>query len=312
MISVIVPIFNGEKYLKRCLDSLAEQTYKEFEIIMVDDGSTDRTSEICKQYVNSDGRFIYLYKVNGGVGSARNYGVLCAKGELISFVDADDFVKKRYLEILINKLQIYKSDVCYCGTINCDSYGIPQQFSNKDCSIKLLESYNYDWMDFIDGHFTVWGGIYKKDLVEDVKFSEDLHVGEDTLWLAEIFARKNIKICSLHEKLYYYSILPNSAAHSKYSSKRYDEIVAWRKICTLYKNRNNSRAAYAVRIQEMYDNYKNDSSFSKSICMSLFKEYKECVIPIMGYWLLRSKYLSVFKIIFRCLQFQTYGLMKSI
>ena len=288
MISVIIPIYNGEKYLKRCLDSLVEQTYKEYEVVMVDDGSVDKTFEICKQYVSRDERFIYLHKINGGVGSARNYGISKARGDFITFVDADDFVKKNYLGKLVDGLQGNKCDICYCSAIDCNSLGIPQEVPSKDCSIRIFESCDYDWMDFIDGHFTVWGGIYKKNLVQEIRFSEDLHVGEDTLWIAEILNKK-IKICSLREKLYYYCILPDSAAHSKFSNMRYDEIVAWGNICKMFRNKNNSTVAYAVRIQIMFDTYKRDGGFSKNICQQLFKEHRKCIKSTIFYWVSKGK-----------------------
>lgn len=115
MISVIVPIYNTEEYLDKCLDSIKNQSYTDFEVIMVDDGSTDRSAEICKKYEIDDSRFKYFYKENGGSSSARNFGIDNSKGKYIAFIDSDDYIDKDYLRILEAPTKEKEYTIVQCG-----------------------------------------------------------------------------------------------------------------------------------------------------------------------------------------------------
>lgn len=111
LISVIVPIYNVEKYLRTCLNSLLEQTYENFEVLMINDGSTDGSAAICQEYAERDSRFVYFEKENGGLASARNFGLDYSKGMYISFIDSDDWVVETYLLDLYNAIVKSKSDI---------------------------------------------------------------------------------------------------------------------------------------------------------------------------------------------------------
>ena len=104
LISIIVPIYNVENYLRQCLDSIMGQTYKNFECLLINDGSPDHSADICREYVSKDSRFRYFEKENGGVSSARNLGIEYSKGEYITFIDSDDWVDSDYLEALYTTL----------------------------------------------------------------------------------------------------------------------------------------------------------------------------------------------------------------
>ena len=104
LISVIIPVYNTESYVRVCLESLVEQTYTNFEVIMIDDGSTDNSGEICQEYTERDSRFHYYRKENGGVSSARNLGIEYSRGNYLTFVDSDDWVEEDYLEVLYNAI----------------------------------------------------------------------------------------------------------------------------------------------------------------------------------------------------------------
>lgn len=129
-ISIIVPVYNAESYLKRCLDSIINQTYKNIEIILIDDGSTDKSGMICDEYKSHDDRIIVIHKANSGVSSARNSGLDIAGGEYIAFIDSDDYVPKNYLEMLLNDMTD-ETEMVVCGP---DTYlpnggGNPRSFS---------------------------------------------------------------------------------------------------------------------------------------------------------------------------------------
>ena len=117
LISIIVPIFNVENYLRECLDSIHHQTYENFECLLIDDGSSDNSAVICKEYVAKDSRFHYFKKENGGVSSARNFGIEQATGTYITFVDSDDWLEWHSLENLYVKMMQHTADIvvsCYC------------------------------------------------------------------------------------------------------------------------------------------------------------------------------------------------------
>ncbi|HHK7549987.1 TPA: glycosyltransferase family 2 protein, partial [Streptococcus pneumoniae] len=111
LISIIVPIYNVENYLRMCLDSIQNQTYQNFECLLINDGSPDNSAEICREYVAKDSRFRYFEKENGGLSSARNYGIERAEGTVITFVDSDDWLEGNSLEILYDKMNQYDADV---------------------------------------------------------------------------------------------------------------------------------------------------------------------------------------------------------
>ena len=104
LISIIIPIYNVENYLRQCLDSIMSQTHQNFECLLINDGSPDNSADICREYVEKDSRFKYFEKENGGVSSARNLGIECSRGEYITFIDSDDWVDSDYLEVLYNAL----------------------------------------------------------------------------------------------------------------------------------------------------------------------------------------------------------------
>ena len=114
LISIIVPVYNVEKYLNRCIDSLISQTYQNIEIILVDDGSTDSSSEIVDGYLKKDNRIKVFHKDNGGLSDARNKGIEISKGKYLSFVDSDDYVTNTYIETLYNTIIEYEADISIC------------------------------------------------------------------------------------------------------------------------------------------------------------------------------------------------------
>ena len=123
MISIIVPIYNVEKYLPQCLDSLISQTYRDIEIILVDDGSPDKCPEICDAYAKKDARIKVVHQINGGVSSARNTGLKASRGEYIGFVDPDDWVAPEMYEKMMEALADHKADLAICGYQYCHADG---------------------------------------------------------------------------------------------------------------------------------------------------------------------------------------------
>ena len=145
MVSIIVPVYNSSKYLRKCIDSILEQSYKELEILLIDDGSTDDSRTICEKYASDDVRVIYKRKKNGGVSSARNQGLALAKGEYIIFVDSDDFLEKEIIEKAIDEIKEKDVDLVIWNALEvnngitkkCKRINIKQNFSFKHTKLTI-------------------------------------------------------------------------------------------------------------------------------------------------------------------------------
>ena len=244
VVSVIVPLYNGELYIEKCLQFLLSQTYPKIEVIVIDDGSEDGGREIANRYSASDSRVKVLSKVNGGVSSARNYGIDNSTGKYILFADVDDQIPSNSIEILLS----YMSDKIdmVIGKIegietNGKILGIRSEEIHKPHIIAPDESYGFLPKE---QHLSACGVLYKRKVVKNIRFCEDICIGEDALFHNEIFLQCN-KVMMIPEVVYIYLMREGSAFKSSYSPKRFTEIDAWNRICNLY--RNNYRAYKAVR-----------------------------------------------------------------
>lgn len=207
-ISVIIPVFNVEKYLTKCLESIVNQTFKDIEIICIDDGSTDNSLKILNDYAQKDNRIKVISKPNGGLFSARHIGIETAKGEYILFVDSDDWIDTTLIEKAYKKITETNTDVVIFGAYtvknNSSSNGmysvnkIPKKFKNK---ILTLDDYKNNIFKFCP---TAWSKLYRKDFiaVNNIRFQE-IKQGEDQLfYIHTMLKAKSIYI--LDENLYYY------------------------------------------------------------------------------------------------------------
>ena len=121
LVSIIIPVYKVEKYLPNCIESILRQTFKDFELILVDDGSPDNCGEICEEYAQKDSRIKVVHQPNGGLSAARNSGIDIAKGDYLTFIDSDDFVFPHYLEILVKLCQENDADMSVCSSVRCSS-----------------------------------------------------------------------------------------------------------------------------------------------------------------------------------------------
>ena len=208
LISIIVPIYNVENYLRMCLDSIQNQTYKNFECLLINDGSPDNSAEICREYVAKDSRFRYFEKENGGVSSARNLGMKCANGDYITFVDPDDWLDPDYLEILYLKMMEYDADVAiatykkYSVSDRCYYFHVLDQdyYEKIYTGDELLAELPY--RESFDSTFNVsWGKLFKRSLLYSLVFNEQRVMGEDLEFNFKVFLRLN-KCLYIHKPLY--------------------------------------------------------------------------------------------------------------
>lgn len=180
LISVIVPVYKTEKYLRKCVDSILNQTYKKLEIILVNDGSPDNSGKICDEYAKKDRRIIVIHQKNSGISTVMNKGLDIAKGSYIATVDSDDNIHEQMLEILYNNLKNFEADISVCsysliyeGNVNKDSQ--QQGLSLREESIKVFTSKEalgklYGGMHSIDSF--AWNKLYKKELFDNIRFLE--------------------------------------------------------------------------------------------------------------------------------------------
>lgn len=215
LISIIIPIYNVEKYLNKCIDSVINQTYKNLEIILVNDGSTDNCGNICDQYKKIDKRIKVIHKKNGGVSSARNVALSNIKGEYIYFIDSDDYIEKDTIELLFNNIIEFDSDIACCN------YYKEYDNEKKDIIISNLKQImnREEFLNSILNDNSIsgylWNKLYKRELFDkNIRFDESIKIMEDLI--VNLNITKNIsKISYVDKPLYHYVQRSNSALNSK-------------------------------------------------------------------------------------------------
>lgn len=237
-VSIIIPVYNCEKYLKKCVDSILEQTYDNFELLLVNDGSTDNSLEVCKSF--KDKRIKVINKKNGGASSARNAGLDKASGDYVMFVDSDDFIHQNTVKELYNNLKKYKAEVSICGcTILRDANVIKKitdeeviyEYSNIDMC-KKMQGLDNDYVGDV-----VWGKLYKASLFKTLRFVEGM-MNEDAVLLHELYynCKKGVKTS---KGLYYYCVFDNnSVSRKKFSYKHLDNLKAYDLRVQFFKDKN--------------------------------------------------------------------------
>lgn len=209
LISIVVPCYNVEDKIKRCIDSIKNQTFSNFKAILVDDGSIDNTNQIIKKEIVSDERFIYIYKDNGGQASARNLGISMANSEYITFIDSDDYIREDYLKDLIEPLINDKEldmTACFFERIYESKVSL-NMFNEKDL--------------YFSKYPAVWGKVFKTSIIKgnNVSFPESLWYEDLCFFTILIGYCKKIKV--IEKPLYYYMQNPNSTMYT-YSNKIFD------------------------------------------------------------------------------------------
>lgn len=204
LISVIVPVYQVEKYLDRCVASLVAQTYRELEIILVDDGSPDRCGAMCDAWASRDSRIVVVHKENGGLSDARNAGMRVARGELIAFVDSDDWVEPTMYASLYNRMLETGSDIASCGALRVWEDNTPNCMMTKLNGDHVLEK--VDAMKaLIDTSYlvmTVWNKLYRRRTIQNVWFPIG-KINEDEFWSWKVIARAD-RVATLQKPYYNY------------------------------------------------------------------------------------------------------------
>ncbi|MDC7280519.1 glycosyltransferase [Butyrivibrio fibrisolvens] len=237
LISIIIPVYNAEKYLPRCIESLLNQTYKDIEIVLVNDSSKDKSAIVCEEYAKQDSRVKFYSKDNEGAGIARNYGISKANGEFLGFCDADDYVEPDMYEKLIESVSD-TYDIAYCLHTNEKSIPVKTgeiKIFNRDNIWDLLVgevgSKPNHKADYLYGS-AVWRGLYKKSIIEDngLAFMSERVIGsEDLIFNLEYLNHCNNAIYVMDE-LYRHCENEDSMTHSKLHFDIENEIKLYNKI----------------------------------------------------------------------------------
>lgn len=258
VISVIVPVYNVEKVLYHCIDSILNQIFNDFELILVDDGSTDNSGRICDEYAGKDTRAKVIHKQNGGVSSARNAGIEAAKGEYICFVDSDDYLESNYLKELVETKRKYADyDNIWCGFQTVEDYNgknkeavIAKNDTGISCySLEDIMILHERWLDA-----SPCNKLFNKRVVvnNNIKFPEDLSLGEDLLFNFEYLDSTKGKIVVINQPLYNYIRDGKESLDNKY----YPDLLE------IYRRLNSETEKYAQKwnlseeqISKMYNSF---------------------------------------------------------
>ena len=217
LISIIIPVYNTEKYLDKCIRSVVDQTYKNLEIILVDDGSPDNCPQLCDEWAEKDKRIRVLHIENNGVANARNKGIEVARGNFIAFVDSDDFIEKDMYEYLVAQINAKKGDIAVCGywMDSEEQGGADSHIITAFEGLKKIVVGDYKFG-------VLWNKLYKKKIIENVKMPP-LVCCEDLVF--NYFAFKNAgKIVESDKKLYHYVNNDASATNKDFSKGAFDAV----------------------------------------------------------------------------------------
>lgn len=222
LVSIIVPVYNVENYLPKCVDSLINQTYKNIEIILVDDGSTDNSGIICDRYQTLDERVTALHKNNGGLSDARNYGIERARGSYLSFVDSDDFLNSETIKKLLDASLRYDCDISVCNMIRFFDDNSEEVFYKPSSILKVLNGSNkYETLK----QPSVCNKLFKKTLFDNIQFPYKKYY-EDTFVYHELCYKANRIVLTGYDGYWYLSRKGSILGHEKLNDNYFDFIEA--------------------------------------------------------------------------------------
>lgn len=245
LISIIVPVYNQEKYLARCLNSILNQTYKNLEVICIDDKSTDSTADIINQYKIKDSRVVYYRNIGKGVSAARNFGIEKANGEYIGFADSDDFVQPQMYEFLLKAVTDNNCEMAACGYERVDEANYRSfEYQARECKTsEFVDMYNFE--KIIKNEMilsSVCTKLVQKEFLKKYGRFGNYTVGEDTVFCAGLWANSS-KAVLVDLPLYGYFNNPHSVLHKKIDTNKIDLMCARLAAYKIYKNYDEKTAA---------------------------------------------------------------------
>ena len=285
-ISIIIPVYNVEKYLDRCIDSIINQSLKDIEIILVDDGSPDNCPQLCDEWAKKDSRIKVIHKENAGLGMARNTGMQHATGEYIAFIDSDDYVELDMYAKLLEKAELHNADIVYCGHkqglkdgtyIDRRDFDRETIFDDKESIEELSVNYFYPTKGRIMT-MSVWHSIYKKEIIKTEFYSEREVVSEDLHFQISAILNSK-KIVYIPDCLYHYCYNGESLSHTFKITKFHGYQKLMKLLLDVYPHRKNIVYYFYFRfainfIRSLYGNQTIDKKEKK---IYLKQIYSDCV-----------------------------------
>lgn len=229
-ISVIVPVYNAERYLRRCVDSVLAQTYENWELLLVDDGSRDGSAAICQEYARKDSRIQVLRKENGGASSARNLGIGAASGEYLTFLDCDDWIAPEAYETMLALALEHGSRLVSCGRWDVESTGektlglCPERQETVDAEEAIRRILRWEGIDS-----AVWDKLFHRDLFRDIRFPEGITCEDIAIVYRLVMEAGNVTLCS--QPLYHYFHHPGSITTSALSETSFHFTYVAEEMC---------------------------------------------------------------------------------
>ena len=284
-ISVIVPVYNVEQYLERCVDSIISQTYTNLEIILVNDGSTDNSGKLCDELAKKDERIRVIHKENGGLSDARNRGIDEAESDLVGFIDSDDYIDSDMYEVLLKNLNNTDADLSMCALYDVYNNTAEAQVTNKETWKLSSEQAIKMVMEAKILSVTAVNKLYRKSLFTDLKF-EVGKIAEDAFIMIKLLDKCE-KIVATNEKKYYYVHRENSITTQKFSTKFLNVIEAYEqnsniisekypKLKDVAQTRMNWAYFYVLDRLLLDDNY-NDKELENKL-ISYLKNYRKDIL----------------------------------
>lgn len=249
LISIIVPVYNVEKYIYQCVDSIINQTYTNIEIILVDDGSPDNCGKICDEYAQKDSRIKVIHKSNGGLSDARNHGIDVATGEWLMFVDSDDWIESDMAEKLYEAVSVNNAQIAQCKVVLFDEEKefIPDNFIVDAGCFSGLELLKRDVI--LTAFVVAWNKLYHKTIFSNLRYQKGI-ICEDEQIIHRILYRAE-RVCVLDDILYHYRQTPTSIMGNKYSANRLDYFTGMAQRVKFYYN-NSTLLECAEKVLEAY------------------------------------------------------------
>lgn len=282
MISVIVPVYNQEQFVNRCITAILNQTYADLELILVNDGSTDKSGEICREYSLKDDRIRLIEQENAGVSRARNAGLDCAIGDYIAFVDADDYIDRDTYRKCIDIIENNDVDLVKFTYVKESGLYKKKYTYTIEQNVRIeKEEYPEKIIPFIFSTYDtscVFDCLIKRDKIKTTRFSGNIKYGEDFEFMTKILLKSNA-VFFIGDPFYHYTINENSATRlaqiDKLSKKRQDTIMVINHLWNDLEDKEENRQAAEKRITKSYKN-----SIAKMSLTLNYKDYKKTIVQL--------------------------------
>ena len=224
-VSIIIPVYNTFSYLDDCAKSVLEQTFTDFEVIMIDDGSTDGSGQLCDRLALQDDRIRVIHQANGGLSAARNTGLSVARGEYVTFLDSDDMISHHFLETMMQAITQEKVQVAICNWVRFERTPAIEALSTEEAVVisgrdAALRQYDQNGVLYV----VAWGKVYPRKWFDGLEFPVGRIHEDEALTYKLLYRAKRVAV--LDQKLYYYRIVPDSIMNRSFSAKRYDGVTA--------------------------------------------------------------------------------------